>query len=108
MISDQRRKTREAAAFALHVTDESSPDWERLRPLLDEAIDELPEADRSAVVLRFLEQRAFLDIGATLRLSEDTARKRVDRALEKLRAVLERRGVNSTSAALATVFAKQV
>jgi RNA polymerase sigma factor (sigma-70 family) len=108
MISDQRRKAREAAAFALHGTDESSPEWERLRPLLDEAIDELPEANRSAVVLRFLERRAFAEIGATLRLSEDTARKRVDRALEKLREVLARRGVKSTSAALAAAFANEV
>ena len=108
MISDQRRKVREAAALALHATDESGLRWEQLRPLLDEAIDELPDMDRSVVVLRFLEQRAFADVGATLRLSEDTARKRVDRALDKLRTTLERRGVKSTSAALAAAFANQV
>ena len=108
MISDQRRKAREVAALALDASGESRPEWERVRPLLDEAIDGLPEADRAAVVLRYLERREFADIGGQLGLSADAARMRVDRALEKLRAALAHRGVKSTSTALATVFANQV
>jgi len=42
----------------------------------DSAIDELPEADRTAVIFRFLEQRPFADVGAALRVSEDAARVR--------------------------------
>jgi len=83
-------------------------DWERLRPLIDDAIHELDERDREAVLLRYFENRPFAEIGATLRLSADAARMRVDRALEKLRAALARRGVTSTSAALATVLTNQV
>lgn len=109
MISEQRRRVRETRAFALETlaaAGEGQLDWERLRPLLDAAIDELPAADRAVVVLRFLERRAFAEIGRALRVSEDAARMRTERALEKLRAALRRRGITST-AALAAVVASQ-
>ena len=79
-------------------------DWEKLRPVLDIAINELGENERDAVVLRFFEARRFADIGATLLVTEDAARMRVERALEKLRTALARRGVTSTSTALAAVL----
>lgn len=111
MISEQRRKTRETEALAMEpVTTghaEASPDWDRLRPLLDAAIDELPETDRAAVVLRCLEQRPFAEIGAALQLSADAARMRTERALDKLRAALARRGITSTTAALGLLLAGQ-
>ncbi len=91
----------------LHDSDPAA-EWERLRPMIDDVIHELDDRDREAVLLRFFEGRPFADVGATLSLSEDAARMRVDRALDKLRAALSRRGVKSTSAALATVFANQV
>jgi hypothetical protein len=71
-------------------------------------VHELNERDRDAVLLRFFEGRPFSEIGNTLNVSEDGARMRVERALEKLRVVLGRRGVHSTSAALAATFANQV
>ncbi len=110
MISEQRRRTREAEALALDPTfagGEASPDWDQLRPVLDAAIDELADADRAAVVLRFLERRAFAEIGATLAISEDAARMRTDRALDKLRAGLARRGITSTAAALGAIISSQ-
>ncbi len=95
----------EAEALAMNETLSpdlaSKIDWERIRPVLDGALDELGEHDRDAVLLRFFEGRAFAEIGATLRLTEDAARMRVDRALDKLRRMLARRGITSTSAALA-------
>ena len=110
MISDQRRKAREAAAAENVLAERASASslaWEDLRPLLDSAIDELPEADRAAIVLRFLEHRGFADIGAALRVSTDAARVRTDRALEKLRTALARRGITSTAAALGAIVASQ-
>jgi RNA polymerase sigma factor (sigma-70 family) len=86
----------------------SAAEWERLRPMIDEVIHELDERDREAVLLRYFENRPFAEIGATLHVSEDAARMRVDRALEKLRTLLARRGVKSTGAALAAAFANQV
>jgi RNA polymerase sigma factor (sigma-70 family) len=107
MISEQRRKLREQRAAVTEVVSGTSgdPAWEQLRPVLDAAIDELPESDRAAVVLRFFEQKPFAQIGDALRVSEDAARMRLDRALEKLRALLARRGIASTAVALGSVMA---
>jgi RNA polymerase sigma factor (sigma-70 family) len=102
MISEARRKARESAAAAEADVLPSGPEagWEQIRPILDAAIDELPQADRDAVVLRFLERRPFAEIGGVLRVSEDAARMRTERALDKLRALLNRRGITSTAAAV--------
>ncbi len=107
VMSEQRRKTRERTSAALVLESGSTPEWEQLRPVLDAAIDELPEADRAAVVLRFLERRPFAEIGAVLRVTDDSARMRAERALEKLRVALARQGITSTAAALATIGASQ-
>lgn len=112
MISEQRRQARELQALALDPAIAATGsglevDWNRVRPVLDAAIDELPEADRAAVVLRFLERKPFAEIGGILRVTEDAARMRTDRAIEKLRAALARRGIHSTAAALgASVLAQ--
>lgn len=100
---EQRRKLREEGARIMeeiYGLGERQADWEALRPVLDDAMGELNAADREAILLRFFKDRAFAEIGATLRLSEDAARIRVGRALEKLRSLLERRGVKSTASAL--------
>lgn len=81
--------------------------WAQLRPVLDAAMDELPEADRAAVLLRFFERRGFAEIGTLLNLGEDAARMRTGRALEKLRERLARRGITSTTAALAMALGAQ-
>jgi RNA polymerase sigma factor (sigma-70 family) len=111
MISEQRRRARETEATAQEARVSAGPesaDWERIKPILDGAIDELPGPDREAVVLRFLERREFSEIGVALRMSADAARMRTARALEKLRVLLERRGITSTTAAaLGAVVASQ-
>jgi len=110
MISEQRRQTREAGALALAsatAQGAANPDWDQLRPLLDAAIDELPEADRTTVILRFLEHRPFAEIAAILQVSEDAARMRTDRALDKLRPALARRGITSTAGALGAILLDQ-
>jgi RNA polymerase sigma factor (sigma-70 family) len=108
--AERRRRAREQEAHAMQELTRhpgAEPDWDRLRPVLDQAVNELGERDRDAVMLRFYEGRAFADIGVALRLSEDAARMRVDRALDKLRGSLAKRGVTSTAAALAAVLADQ-
>ena len=82
-------------------------DGDRLRPVLDAAMRELNERDREAVLLRFFEGRGFAEVGARLNLTENAARMRVDRALDKLRARLSEHGVTSTAAALALALANQ-
>jgi RNA polymerase sigma factor (sigma-70 family) len=107
---EQRRHARERQAQLMHESDHdrTAPvDWQRVRPILDEAIGELGERDREVILLRFFEGRDYAAVGARLNLSDNTARMRAERALDKLRALLERRGLTSTSAALATVLAHQ-
>lgn len=81
--------------------------WEQLHPIVDDAVEALRARDREAVLLRFFEDRSFTEIGQVLHVSEDAARMRVDRALEKLRSILARRGVSSSCAALMAVFSAQ-
>ena len=80
---ERRRQIREQEAFIMndHVDNrEASCDWSQVRPLLDDALAELSEADREAILLRFFEGRPFAEVGVQLRLNENTARMRVERA----------------------------
>jgi len=75
-----------------------------LRTLLDEALGALREVEREAVLLRYFEGMAFAGIGGRLRMSEDSARKSVSRAVEKMRAAFASRGVKSSAASLAALM----
>jgi RNA polymerase sigma factor (sigma-70 family) len=102
-----RRRYEEAAAMdPLTITDES-PEWERIRPFIDGALDEMTETDREVILVRFFEGRGYADIGSALQISEDAARMRAERALEKLKRLLHRRGIRSAAAALAVALATQ-
>lgn len=106
--TEARRRAREQEAQTMHElssNDSADGEWEKLRPLLDRAIGELGDADRDAVVLRFFNGCSFAEIGARLRLTENAARMRVQRALDKLHAGLSRHGCTSTAAALAVALA---
>lgn len=108
---EQRRRIREQEAELMPSPDPSdsldSLDWERVRPVLDEALGELNEQDREAILLRYLEGRDFAQVGARLALSDNAARMRTDRAVDKLRGLLARRGVRSSAAALSLALANQ-
>jgi len=104
--TESRRKNREQIAVETGtLTNDGSPAWETLAPHVDAALDQLGDADRNAIVLRFLQQMDFRALGAALGVSEDAAQKRVSRALEKLRAILKRRGVTVSASALAALMA---
>ncbi len=108
--AESRRRARETEASTMHdsaIYSDGAIDWDKFRPTLDHVIGELSDDDRDAVVLRFFEGKSFADVGARLRLSENTARMRVERALNKLHGLLARRGVTSTTAALAVALASQ-
>src|SRR5438093_375503 len=103
--NERRRQNRERQAMRLlDLPGESSPDWDRIRPVLDEAMANLGDADRDALVLRYFKNEDLRAVGIALGTSDDAAQKRVTRALEKLRAFLLRRGVTLSSAALATAL----
>ena len=105
MRSDRRRRLREQEAAAMSALEsETKTDWHAIRLELDEALDKLSQTDRDAILLRFFEQRSLAEIGSALGTNEDTARKRVNRALEKLRAVLVRKGLTTTAATLSAAI----
>src|SRR5262249_13047634 len=92
--SEIRRANREQEAQMQTVLDNSeSGAWIQIAPLLDTAIATLNETDRCAVVLRFFDGRSMSEVGAALGASEATAKKRVSRAVEKLRRFFRTRGV---------------
>jgi RNA polymerase sigma factor (sigma-70 family) len=100
---EARRHTREQEAAQMQLTDSSDDtgnQWEEFAPLLDEALAALGTKDRHAILLRFFEKKRFGEIGKTLGGNENSARVRVARAAEKLRAFFRRRGVAVSAAAL--------
>jgi RNA polymerase sigma factor (sigma-70 family) len=108
MRGERRRKSREREAVEMNtLQDGSGADWRQVAPILDEAITQLGSEDRTAILLRFFEQRDFGSVGKALGSNEDAARMRVNRASEKLHSLLKHRGVTLSSAALGTALATE-
>ena len=92
-----RRAHREQEALMHNSSDEAAADpWPQIAPLLDAAIAGLNETDRHAVVLRYFDGKSMKEVGAALGASEDAAKMRLNRAVEKLRAFFAKRGVPIT------------
>src|SRR5688572_7740297 len=85
--------------------DTTQPDWDAVSPHLDEALSHLRDTDRNAVLLRYFSNQSHRQVGDALGLSADAAKKRVDRALDKLRQYFTRKGVTVSAAALSTALA---
>ena len=103
--NESRRTQRERQAMAqLHPAPETPPDWEQLRPALDDAMSELDDTDRDAVLLRYFKNHDLRTVGATLGISDDAAQKRVSRAVERLREFFAKRGVTVGASGLAVVI----
>ena len=100
---ERRRVAREQEAVAMQ-DGEMSHDWARIQRGLDDALSQLGQTDRDAVLLRFFGQCSLKDVGSALGMEEDTARKRVSRALEKLRLLLARQGIITTNDALSSAL----
>ncbi len=104
--AEVRRRVREQQAAAMNelLATESNPGWELIAPHLDAALAELDEADRDAVVLRYFQNRTLREVGHALGTSDDTAQKRVSRAIERLREFLAKRGVTAGASGLIAVL----
>ncbi len=104
--TERRRTEREHAASLTSDTMSSdpAPDAAALNAVLDDALAELRQVDRQVILLRFHQGLRLGAIAGQLGASENAVQKRLDRALEQLREKLARRGITSTSAALAAAF----
>ncbi len=89
--AERRRHFHEHQAASMHLDSRPDPDpWAALAPHLDEALNRLSEPDRQLLFGRFYRRRSLRELGVDLDLSEDAARMRVARALERLRKQLAR------------------
>ena len=101
--TQRRRQHREQEAYMQSILNEPEPGaWLQIAPLLDAAMLRLGEKDRNAIVLRYFENKNLREVGAALGASEDSARVRINRALEKLRKFFAKRGVMLSAAMIAT------
>ena len=104
--AERRRTHHEQQAAAMQRIDLDAPSsaatdrWDEVGPHLDAALAALPATDRNAVLLRFFEKQPLRAVGERLGLGEEAAKKRVSRAVEKLRAFLAGKGVVLTAAGL--------
>ena len=101
----RRREANERLAMEqLIINSESAPDWDLIRPVLDEALDSLDDEDRAALLLRYFENKSLREVGEALGTSDDTAQKRVSRATERLREFFSKRKVTIGASGLAVAI----
>lgn len=105
-LRDTRRRlaNERQAMEQLLINSESAPDWERIRPVLDEALDSLGDEDREALLLRYFKNQDFRAVGRALGVSDDTAQKRVSRAVESLREFFSKRNVTIGASGLVVLI----
>jgi RNA polymerase sigma factor (sigma-70 family) len=101
--TEQRRREREQVAVTMQAL-EGETETNRILDELEPALDQLEAGDRDLLVLRYFEDRSLREVGRETGISEDAARMRVNRALERLRAVFEKQGVTTSSGLLSGVL----
>jgi RNA polymerase sigma factor (sigma-70 family) len=110
-MARRREAERKAAVMRSRIEQDSAAAYTvgfELEPLLDDAIARLGRTDRDAVLLRFFEGRSTREVGTALGVSEDAAKQRISRAVEKLRSYFNRRGVSAESAMVVSALGHAV
>jgi len=104
--SQVRRARREQEAqLQTNVNEATDRDWMLIAPLLETAMAGLSKTDRHAVVLRYFDNKSIGEVATALGANEEAARRRVSRAVEKLRRFFVKRGIVLPAAALAAMIA---
>ena len=119
MMRSEIRRQRKLAALAVetNIITPTSADpmkppaaWEDALPLLDDALDSLPMADRDVILQRFYDGKKFQEIADTNGQTEAACKMRLTRALEKLSRLITTRGAalsaTGVAALLTTEFAR--
>jgi RNA polymerase sigma factor (sigma-70 family) len=97
---EARRQHREKLAMELSNMNADSANWSQIEPILDEAMETLEEKERSAVLLRYFENKSLREVGQALGTTEEAARKRVSRGVESLQEFFTKRGVTAGAGGL--------
>ncbi len=104
---ESRRQRREQEAFHMEHSnqpDDTSAIWEQITPLLDTALERLSQSERDAVLVRFFQEGSHKEVARALGISEDAAKMRVSRAVEKLRVIFAKHGFVVPAASLGTAL----
>jgi RNA polymerase sigma factor (sigma-70 family) len=101
---EARRQLREQIALEMNAMNATADDWTQIEPLLDDAMHALDDLDRTAILLRFFENKSLREVGESLGTTDDTARKRVNRAVERLREFFAKRGVTVGASGLSVLI----
>jgi RNA polymerase sigma factor (sigma-70 family) len=101
---EARRQAREQIAMEMKSTSDTSTDWAQIEPFLDEAMHSLGDAERTALLLRYFENKRLREVGEAMGTSEDAAQKRVLRGLEHLREFFAKRQVTVGTGSLAALL----
>jgi hypothetical protein len=96
----KRRTHHERVAAGMRSEAVEPEPVEAVTPLLDEALADLREPDRCAVLLSYFGGKTYREVGAEIGTSEEGARKRVQRAVNRMRQFFAKRGVAVTGAAV--------
>jgi len=84
----------------------AEPEWQNLAPFVDSALLNLKDRDRDAVVLRYYQGRSHREIAEILAVSEAAVRKRVSRALDRLKKTLTGQGVVLPAAVIGVLISE--
>lgn len=96
--STRRKRERAHAENEVELLGEQST-WKEISDTVDEALLELPEEDRDLLVQHFILSRPQKEIAQERNTSVATLCRRVNDALERLRAVLQRRNITMSAIA---------
>ncbi len=111
---DENTHSRKLNEFAAIIEEKTglAHDGSQVLSELDAALARLGGADRRILFMRYFEQHNYREIARRTGLSEAAAQKQSSRALHRLTALLHRRGVTASVAAISTtlpaIFTQQV
>lgn len=105
--AETRRRVREQYAAAMKPAHAENAIWENISPVLDEALNRLNDVDRQALLLRFFDEKNMREIGGVLGISEDAAKMRISRAINRLRDQLVSRGVTCSALVLSACLTER-
>ena len=94
----------EAATMNQLLATGADATWQHIAPHLDDALGELTEADRDALMLRYFEKKSAPEMAGLLGITEEAAQKRVTRAVERLRELFSRRKVTIGTGSLVVLI----
>ena len=101
---ESRRQVRDRVAAEMTAMNSTPSEWSRIEALVDEGLETLDDLDRSAILLRYFENKSLREVGHELGTSDDAAQKRVSRAVDRLREFLATRGVTVGAGGLAVAI----